>query len=187
MRRASFGIAVVVLFTLTGCGGGEEQGARDGASASSAQSASKAIASERPSAYTRTAACSTSAFEVAFDQDEAVTVTSSGRELAFASYTDRGIAETCTVKAPTRSYASGLREEGVYRDAKLTCTGRGGIEIHVHPIWDGNTGGIAGSNLLVAVSSGKKPEVIVSAVLKNQEQASVASRIYFAPGYCELA
>jgi hypothetical protein len=117
-----------------------------------------------------------------------ITVAGGGEELAFASYTDRGIGPTCKVKRATRSYAYGqLGEEGVYGDAKLTCTARDGVEIHVHPIWDGYVDQVGGSVLLVSVPSGRKPEAIVSAVLKNQEHASVASRIYYASRYCELA
>jgi hypothetical protein len=183
--------AVVALLAFAACGGSDdkENVGGDEAIASKSESVSKPVsASTPPSSFKATAVCSASIVQVVFDQDEAITVTSGGQELAFASYTDRGIGSTCKVKGPTRSYAFGhLGEEGVYSDAKLTCTGRDGIEIHVHPVWDGYVGRVGGSVLLVSVSSGTKPKAIVSAVLKNQEQASVASRIYYASQYCELA
>jgi hypothetical protein len=192
LRRAWFHVGVVVaLLAFAACSGSddEESVGGDEASASKSESASKPVsASTPPSSFKATAACSASIVQVAFDQDEAITVTSDGQELAFASYTHRGVGATCKVKGPTRSYAYGhLGKEGVYGDANLTCTARGGIEIHVHPIWDGYVGQVGGSVLLVSVPSGSKPETIVSAVLKNQEQASVASRIYYASRYCELA
>jgi hypothetical protein len=182
---------VVALLAFAACGGSddEESVGGDEASAAKSESASKPVsASTPPSSFKATAACSASIVQVAFDQDEAITVTSGGQELAFASYKDRGIGATCKVKGPTRSYTFGhLGEEGVYGDAKLTCTAQDGIEIHVHPVWDGYVGEVGGSVLLVSVPSGSKPEAIVSAVLKNQEHASVASRIYYASRYCELA
>jgi hypothetical protein len=192
LRRAWVRVGVVVaLLAFAACSGSddEESVGGDEASASKSESASKPVSAPTPpSSFKATAVCPASIVEVVFDQDEAITVTSGGQELAFASYTDRGIGATCKVKGPTRSYAFGrLGEEGVYRDAKLTCTGRDGIEIQVHPVWDGYVGRVGGSVLLVSVPSGSKPKAIVSAVLKNQEHASVASRIYYASRYCELA
>jgi hypothetical protein len=191
LRRAWVHVGVVVaLLAFAACGGSDDDSVGgDEASASKSESASKPVsASTPPSSFKATAACSASIVQVVFDQDEAITVTSGGQELAFASYTDRGIGATCSVKGPTRSYAYGhLGEEGVYGDAKLTCTARDGIEIHVHPVWDGYVGQVGGSVLLVSVPSGSKPEAIVSAVLKSEEHASVASRVYYASRYCEPA
>jgi hypothetical protein len=191
LRRAWVHVGVVVaLLAFAACtGSDDDESVGDEASASKSESTSRPVSAPTPpSSFKATAVCPGSIVQVVFDQDEAITVTSGGQELAFASYTDRGIGATCKVKGPTRSYAFGhLGEEGVYRDARLTCTGPDGIEIQVHPVWDGYVGRVGGSVLLVSVPSGSKPKAIVSAVLKNQEHASVASRIYYASRYCELA
>jgi hypothetical protein len=192
LRRAWVPVGVgVALLAFAACTGSddEESVGGDEATVSQSESASWPVSAPTPpSSFKATAVCPASIVQVVFDQDEAITVTSGGQDLAFASYTDRAIGATCKVKGPTRSYAFGhLGEEGVYRDARLTCAARDGVEIHVHPVWDGYVGRVGGSVLLVSVPSESKPKAIVSAVLKNHEQASVASRIYYASRYCELA
>lgn len=76
----------------------------------------------------------------------------------------------------------------MYDDVRLSCTTRRAIVVDVHPIRDGDNGmAVIGSSLVVYTRSAQKMNIVLAAVLKHREQASVASRIYYAPRYCRRA
>ena len=170
--------------SLASCGrdDGEDRALAEKAGADSV--AREAVAVETGSTGSAVALCDATRFRVAFAQRDRVSVTSDGRELAAASYTDRGIDGSCgRIRAP-RSRSDRALNEGVYRDIELECGLDTPLAVEVHPIEDGDTGGIAGSTLVAFTRSAGKAEVVVAAVLKNREHAEVASRIYYAPQRC---
>jgi hypothetical protein len=183
MRRACVGLVLArVALALVSCGG---EGAPEAADV-----APQAAQTEQadPTATERTARCSAAEFHVSFLQADQVTVETGEGVLAFASYTDRGVDASCPNKPRASSYADGGLGEGVYEDVELSCSAPGPIEISVHPIrYGSDTGPVTGSSLTVSDLSTGGPRTIVGAVLKNHEEASVASRIYFAPKYCQAA
>jgi hypothetical protein len=187
MRRAWVGLLLAgVALALVCCGG---EGASEAADvAPEAAQTEEAAAPVVPAETERTARCSATRFRVSFLQADQVRVETGERVLAFASYTDRGVDASCPEKPPEFSYADGALGEGVYEDVELSCSAPGPIEIHVHPIrYGSDTGPVVGSSLTVSDLSVGDPRTIVGAVLKNREEASIASRIYFAPKYCQAA
>jgi hypothetical protein len=186
MRRAWVGLLLAgVALALVSCGG---EGASEAADvAPEAPQTEQAAAPAAPTATEHTARCSATRFRVSFLQADQVTVETGEGVLAFASYTDRGVDANCPDKPRAPSY-DGALGEGVYEDVELLCSAPGPIEIHVHPIrYGSDTGPVTGSSLTVSDLSVGDPRTIVGAVLKNREEASVASRIYFAPKYCQAA
>ena len=175
-----------VAFALVSCGGEDaSDGAKSGTS--EGEKATQAEAPATPTTTTRTARCSASTFRISFVQADRVTIESGDGVLAFASYSDRGIDASCPDTPPASSYADVGLGDGVYQDVELSCTAPGAIEIHVNPIREGEAGPVVGSSLSVSDLAASKPQTIVAAVLENREQASVASRIHFAPKYCQVA
>ena len=182
-------VAVFAGASLAGCGSGSNEQETRREATPPAATAATTTASGPASTESRTVACQATIFDVDFVQAESVSVTSEGRSLAAASYTDRGVSTDCTSTEKPRVFAENpALEDGVYEDARLNCEAPEQIEIDVHPIVDGdNNNAVIGSNLLVFTRSSKTAEVLVSAVLKNQEQAAVASRLYYAAAYCKPA
>ena len=177
-----------VALALVSCeGDGPSEEVDDRATPPTAE-AGETAAPAPPTATERTARCSATSFRVSFVQADRVRVETEEAVLGFASYTDRAVDSTCPDKQQASSYADAGLGEGVYEDVELLCSAPGEIEIHVHPIRYGSeTGPITGSSLTVADLSAGDPRMIVGAVLKNQEEAAVASRIYFASTYCKAA
>jgi hypothetical protein len=144
---------------------------------------STAVAASAPSLRTATAVCSTRAFTVAFDPKRQVLVTDGERALASASFTARTISGRCKrVGEPSAYVSRGLGGE-IRARTGFRCATTKPIRIHVNPIRNGDTGGVAGSALLVGIG-GPRFRVIVSAVLKNKGDPK-ASRIYRVAAYCK--
>jgi hypothetical protein len=144
---------------------------------------STAVAASPPPPRTATAVCSTRAFTVAFDPKRQATVTDGERVLASASFTTAKVSGRCRRVGEPRAFVSrGLGREIRARTA-FRCAATKPIRIHVNPIRDGDTGGVAGSALVVGVGS-PRLRVIVSAVLKNKGDPK-ASRVYRAAANCK--
>lgn len=185
MRKGVVIVAIVAAaVSLASCGREDDGNGAMTEKAGGDSVAREAVAVETGSTRSAVALCDATRFRVAFAQRDRVSVTSDGRELATASYTDRGIDGSCDrIRAP-RSWNDRALNEGVYRDIELECGLDTALALEVHPIEDGDTGGIAGSTLVAFTRSAGKAEVVVAAVLKNREHAEVASRIYYAPQHC---
>ncbi len=176
-------LAVAAFLPLASCGGSNDPNVTTAAKRPSDE---PAASETRPSARSRTAACRAARFEVAFVQSESVSITSGGRTLAKASYLDRDVSPRCVSAQIPRSGAAGGLNDGVYEDVRISCAAGESIVISVHPIRDGdNAMAVSGSSLAVYASAGDGTDVVLAAVLKNREQAAVASRLYYTPGYCK--
>ena len=187
MRNACLVLPLAaVAFALVSCGG-EDASNEAKSGTSEGAKAIEAEAPATPTTTTRTARCSASTFRISFVQTDRVTIESGEGVLAFASYSDRGVDARCPDTRPASSYGDVGLGDGVYQDVELSCTAPGAIEIHVNPIREGRSGPRRGSSLSVSDLAASKPQTIVAAVLENREQAPVASRIYFAPKYCQAA
>jgi hypothetical protein len=142
-----------------------------------------ALGASPPTPRTATAVCSTRTFTVAFDPKRQVTVTDGERALASASFTTAKVSGRCRRVGEPRAFVSrGLGREIRVRSG-FRCAATKPIRIHVNPIRDGDTGGVAGSALVVGVGS-PRLRVIVSAVLKNKGDP-YASHVYRAAAYCK--
>ena len=67
------------------------------------------------------------------------------------------------VPAGVKRYAHGGLRAPVYESGGVSCSSPRGIEVEIHPILDGNTGGQAGNVLLVSVRG--RPTVLASGVV----------------------
>jgi len=145
--------------------------------------ATVAVAATPPVLRTATAVCATRVFTVSFDPKRQVVVTDGERALASATFTARTISSRCrNVANPKAVVSSGLGKP-IRAKIAFRCLASQPIRIHVNPITSGDTGGIAGSSLLVGI--GSRFRVIVSAVIKNKGEA-LASRVFRAASYCKL-
>ena len=178
-------LALAALLPLTSCGGSEDPDRAGGAERAAKEPASTET---KPSGRSRTAVCRVGPFEVEFVQGEGVSVTSTGQTIAQASYTDRTVSPRCVDAQLPRSNSGGGLNAGVYEDVRVSCAAGDPIVISAHPIRDGdNAMAVVGSSLAVYTRAGDKTDVVLAAVLKNREQAAVASRLYYAPRYCKRA
>ena len=142
-----------------------------------------AVAATPPPRGLANAVCPTRTFNVAFDPTRQVVVTAGERRLASATFGRRTISSRCRRAGEPRVVASGRLGPGIYTRTAFRCTATKPIRIRTHAIVNGDTGGIAGSVLLVGVGS-PRFRVIVSVVLKNKGDPK-ASRIYRAAAYCK--
>lgn len=113
-------------------------------------------------------------------------VTAGTERLAFTSYNTRGISGTCAATPRERAYNGRLLAlKGLYGSADLVCTTTTSVGFSVHPI-TGLGDAIIGGTMVVYIApeEGERPQIIVSAVVKNRSEGRVASRVYFAPRYC---
>jgi hypothetical protein len=146
-----------------------------------------------PEATSQTAICPPGRFRVAFDALKGAVIATNGERLAFASYSTRAIEGECDTAAAIdiNSYSDALlNTQAVYRTADLVCTTSTKFTIDAHPIRVFDENGterpeLSGTNLIVSVASTDKPQTIVSAVLKNRNEGLLASRVYYAPRFCE--
>jgi hypothetical protein len=129
------------------------------------------------------AVCPTRTFNVAFDPTRQVIVTAGERPLASATFSRRAISGRCRRVREPGAVVSGRLGAGIYARTAFRCMATKPIRIRTHAIVNGDTGGIAGSVLLVGIGS-PRFRVIVSAVLKNKGDPK-ASRIYRAAAYCK--
>jgi hypothetical protein len=67
------------------------------------------------------------------------------------------------VPAGVKPYSHGGLRAPVYESGGVPCNAARGVDVEIHPILDGNTGGQAGNVLLVSVRG--RPTVLVSGVV----------------------
>lgn len=142
----------------------------------------------KPEPTVETAICRAQNFRVAFDALKGAVVATKEGRLAFASYRTRAITGSCSPVAQTKinSYSDALLSPAaLYGSANLMCATQTDFKIDVHPVRGGVPSEIVGTNLIVSVASAGRTEILVSAVLKNREEGLVASRLYYAPKYCQ--
>lgn len=128
-------------------------------------------------------ACDADAVRISFDPAESVEVTSGGRTLALATFTERRVNADCRDAPGTDVRRDDrLDRSGVYRRTELECRFRSAMHVRVNPIFNADVGRNDGSSLLVLDGD----FVVAAVVLKNRGDPQ-ASRIYRAPESCSDA
>ncbi|HEX6702967.1 MAG TPA: hypothetical protein VF101_19745 [Gaiellaceae bacterium] len=132
---------------------------------------------------TATVACATTSFQISFDPKQRVVVTSGGKMLASASFTERVLGDACRRVAEPKGFTDrGLGPE-IREKIAFRCAASEPIRIQVHPIRN-EPGKIIGSSLSVGIGS-QPMKVIAGAVLKNRG-SPYASAVWRARAYCKL-
>jgi hypothetical protein len=113
------------------------------------------------------APCSVDEIRFLFDRETGTLAVFSGdgrpiASVARDSYIFEG--ELCRgLPAGVKHYSYGGLHDPVYESGGVSCSAPRGVEVEIHPILDGNTGGQAGNVLLVSVRG--RPTVLASGVV----------------------
>ncbi len=187
---AAVSLAVLAV-ALPACGADTDEAAPAQTAERQAAETSAAPAAPEPpepSDHEAVATCDARPLRIDFVQADELRIRGTSGELAFASYADRAVSEACRPATLPRRARFNRLGRGIYRDVGVTCDANGPVTIHVQPVVDGdNNLAVIGSSVGVYSPVEGKPTLILSAVMKNREHASVASRIYIAPSVCRAA
>ncbi len=182
------GLAACFLVTLAAVLPASSGETDETAPAQAASPRPEATSEPEPSDREATATCPAGPITIRFVQAEELRIEGESGKLASASYTDRALSKACRPTSPPRSARYDGLGPGIYRDVTLTCDPDGPVTIHVGPVLDGdNDMAVIGSNVAVYAPVDGQTATIASAVMKNREHASVASRIYAARSVCREA
>jgi hypothetical protein len=110
---------------------------------------------------------------------DAVRAPCSVDEIRFLFDRETGVLAVVGEDGRTIASDGGLREP-VYESGGVLCNAARGLDVEIHPILDGNTGGQAGNVLLVSVRG--RPTVLVTGVVVEDLGGR---RYYYSSKHCE--
>lgn len=107
--------------------------------------------------------CDAREIRAAFDPAQGAVVATGETVLGSATYASGAVSETCR-RIPRGSFVPGEPLRVSYEPVDVVCTAPRDVDLEVHPILNGDTGRIFGSNLIV--SYGNPARTLFAAVVK---------------------